>query len=151
MILQNFWRSLNCVDWSLISKISLDFWSVDCFSKTSSIWLRESYSLVIPLDMFLRISNMWLTISNKLKLSLKYIYIYIYNKLSKIYGSMVWYGLDMMIDKVNGQIWLLLFGLHVETCVSGFIFGKWPWSSIMLGLTGWEITGPIKKKVGFIF
>ena len=57
----------------------------------------------------------------------------------------------MMIDKVNGQIWLLLFGLLVETCVSGFIFGKWAWSSIMLGLTGWEITGPIKKKVGFIF
>ena len=77
----------------------------------------------------MRISNIWLTYSNKL---------------SKIYGSMVWYGLDMMIDGVNGQIWLLLFELHMETCVNGFILGKWARSGIMLGLTGWVITGPNK-------
>ena len=52
----------------------------------------------------------------------------------------------MMIDEVNGRIWLLFFGLHMETCVNGFILGKWARSGIMLGLTGWVITGPNKKK-----
>ena len=58
----------------------------------------------------------------------------------------------MMIDEVNGQIWLLFFGLYMETCVTGFILGKWARSGIMLGLTGCVITGPNKKKkIGFIF
>ena len=58
----------------------------------------------------------------------------------------------MMIDEVNRQIWLLFLGLHSETRVSGFILGKWARSGIMLGLTGWVITGPNNKnKFGFIF
>ena len=52
----------------------------------------------------------------------------------------------MMIDEVNRQIWLLFLGLHSETRVSGFILGKWARSGIMLGLTGWVITGPNKFK-----
>ena len=52
----------------------------------------------------------------------------------------------MMIDEVNGQIWLLFLGLHNETRVSGFILGKWARSGIMLGLTGWVITGPNNNK-----
>ena len=57
----------------------------------------------------------------------------------------------MMIDEVNGQIWLLLFGLYVEPCVSGFFLGKWAWSGFLLGLTGWVITGPNKKKKKNLF
>ena len=77
----------------------------------------------------MRISNIWLTFSNKL---------------SKIMDPWFDMGLDMMIDEVNGQIWILIFGLHMETCVSGFILGKWARPGIMLGLTGWVITGPNK-------
>ena len=57
----------------------------------------------------------------------------------------------MMIDEVNRQIWLLFLGLHSETRVSGFILGKWARSGIMLGLTGWVITGPNNKKKFWIY
>lgn len=112
-----------------ILELLVDLWSPKfhwifdqlIFLQNLYIWLRESYTLVIPLDMFMRIPNIWLTFPNKLL---------------KIYGSMFWYGLDMIIDEVNGQIWLLLFGLHVETHVSGFILGKWARSGIIFF---WEV------------
>ena len=35
--------------------------------------------------------------------------------------------------------------------MSGFIFGNWARSGIMLGLAGWVITGPNKKMLGLFF